>query len=697
LDPDIRDLESESESESRRGKATTMSGDATDGSDLQKLSELMHSSLDIKDRKYHLSSYKKCFVGKDAVEWMLRSGVSNSEEDAVSLGQLLIENGDIAHVTKDHSFANDNLFYRFARDETDHGSRGPPGGASLSWAALGAGLMPTSSTNLTVEVPQSNLANVVHWDESMKMDPSAWDIGVQPLDEHNIHLLDNVHPPEWLAPEPQKMYNLVVLGAGSGGLVSAAGSAGVGARVALIEDHLMGGDCLNVGCVPSKALIKAASVAHSVKNCAEFGVRIKGEVEVDFGAVMERMRRLRAGISHHDSCSRFSKDLGIDVHIGRGKFISPNAIEVNGKVLNFKKAIVATGGTPSLPPIEGLKEAPYMTNSSVFNLTKLPPRLIVIGGGPIGLELAQAFARFGSQVTVLRSRPPFCSSQLNSRPPAFFPSAGADAAKVVLDQLIADGLQMKFNVEFKAVTFEPAEGDGFPTIHVKAVHEGKEVIFDCEALLIATGRKPNVEGIGLEVAGIEYSTREGVKVKDTLYTTNSNVLAVGDCCTRYQFTHVSDFMARIAIRNALFFGNSKFSSLLIPWATFTEPEVSHVGLYPRDLEERKIEYDTYTRYFKASPDVDRAILESETQGFVKIHVKKGTQNIIGATIVGEGAGNMISEISVAMGTKVGLGTLAGIIHPYPTTAEAVRQVGDMYNKTRLTPMVKGLFRNLMKV
>ncbi|CAM9246485.1 unnamed protein product [Laminaria digitata] len=397
---------------------------------------------------------------------------------------------------------------------------------------------------------------------------------------------------------------------------------------------------------------------------------------------MERLRRLRSGISHDDSAERFTK-LGIDVYFGHGEFTSRNTIQVNGKTLKFARAVVATGGSAALPPIPGLKEAPYLTNASVFNLTVLPRRMVVIGGGPIGLELAQAMQRFGSHVTVL-----IRSGQI-------MPKEDDDARAIVLESLINDGMDLLFNLKFLRVEHRKPSNEGdYPTIRVFVEHKGVEKVIECEALLVATGRKPNVNNVGLDRAGVEYNAKEGVKVNDQLQTTNKAIYAVGDCCTKFQFTHAADFMARIVIRNALFFGKAKFSDLLIPWATFTEPEVAHVGLYPRDMEANKIAFDTYTKEFD---DNDRTILEGQTEGFVKIHVKRGTDRIIGATIVGDGAGDMISEISVAMQNKVGLGSLAGVIHPYPTRAESIRQAGDLFNKTKLTPAVRSLFRNLMVI
>jgi pyruvate/2-oxoglutarate dehydrogenase complex dihydrolipoamide dehydrogenase (E3) component len=487
-------------------------------------------------------------------------------------------------------------------------------------------------------------------------------------------------PPETLGvnPSPKGVYNLVVIGAGAGGLVTSAGAAGLGARVALIESHLLGGDCLNVGCVPSKALIRCARAAAAVREAGQFGVRVEGPVSVDFGAVMERMRRLRAEIAPNDSAERFSRDLGIDVFIGSARFTGEDTVEVGGETLRFKKAVVATGGTAAVPPIPGLDQAPYLTNATVFNLTALPKRLGVIGAGPIGMELAQAFRRFGADVTAF------------SRDSKILPKEDVDAAALVQASMARDGVRFAFNVTYRRV--DSVGGQAPVTVVVE--RDGQEESHEFDALLVATGRKPNVTGLGLDLAGVRFDPRSGVEVNDKLQTSNPNVFAVGDVASRYQFTHMADFMARMVIRNALFLGRDKVSSLLVPWATYTEPEVAHVGLYERDLEERGIAFATYTRQLV---DVDRAILEGDTEGFVKIHVKKGTDDILGATIVGAHAGDLISEISVAMRAGMGLGTLASVIHPYPTTAEAIRQTGDAYNRTRLTPVVKRLFHRWLSL
>ena len=645
-----------------------------DGKSIESLTQQIQQVFDIQDRTYGFPSktYPKCFVGSEAVAQLVKEGIALDAEDAVRIGNMLLDAGVFHHVLDEHAFKNEKLFYRFISDE-DHGSVArKPDGSTVSWADFIAPLTSPEDRSMTLQpdIPErdSELASFEQVDLEV--------CGVSPLDEHNTRMLDLLHPKVWVDPQPKSSYNLVVIGAGAGGLVSAAGAAGVGARVALIESHLLGGDCLTVGCVPSKALLRCAKAAAAVRNASEFGVKIDGEVSVDFGYVMERLRRLRADISPVDSAQRYSEKLGVDVFMGKAHFTGRNTIEVNGQTLKFTKAVVATGGTAAIPPITGLKQAPYLTNASVFNLTELPARMGVIGAGPIGIELAQAFQRLGSQVTVF------------SRDGKILPKEDPGAAKAVENALRKDGVTFAYHVTYKGVT---SRGGKPPvTLVVEDRHGERALEFD--ALLIATGRKPTVRGLGLEEAGIAYDERMGIKVTDRMQTTNPDVYAVGDVASKYQFTHMSDFGARLVIRNALFFGRDKFSDLLIPWATYTDPEIAHVGLYEKDLVERGIEYVTIDRAFS---DVDRAIVDGETEGFVKIHVKKGKDQILGATIVGSHAGDMISEISVAMQAGMGLGKLASVIHPYPTAAEAIRQCGDAYNRSRLTPTVKTIFNRLM--
>jgi pyruvate/2-oxoglutarate dehydrogenase complex dihydrolipoamide dehydrogenase (E3) component len=494
-----------------------------------------------------------------------------------------------------------------------------------------------------------------------------------PLDEYNRQLGQNVHPPDWVNPEPAGRYNMVVIGAGTAGLVTAAGTAGLGGKVALIERNLMGGDCLNVGCVPSKALIRSARAAADVRGAGEFGVRVPDGVVVDFGAVMERMRKLRAGISKHDSAQRF-KELGVDVFIGDAKFSGPNELEVAGKKLAFSKACIATGARAVELPIPGLSEAGALTNESVFSLTELPARLAVIGAGPIGVELAQSFARFGSKVTLFEQ-----ARQILGR-------EDREAAEIVERSLERDGVEMGCGAKITAVRRE-----GEVRILVLE-HDGQTTEREFDHMLVGVGRQPNVETLNLKAAGVAFDPRKGVQVDDRLRTTNSNVFAAGDVCFPYKFTHTADAMARIVIQNALFFGRSSTSALNIPWCTYSDPEIAHVGLYEHDAKQKGVELDTFRIEMR---QVDRAILEGATEGFLKVHVKKGTDQILGATMVSRHAGESISEITLAMNAGAGLSTIAKTIHPYPTESEAIKKAADAYSRTRLTPTVKNIFDKLL--
>lgn len=507
---------------------------------------------------------------------------------------------------------------------------------------------------------------------TLSTDSSAFDASqfapLQPWDEHNQRLRNHVHPGDWVNPKPAARYNLVVIGGGTAGLVTAAGAAGLGARVALIEKHLLGGDCLNVGCVPSKALIRAARAAASVREATQFGVRVEGEVRVDFGAVMERMRRLRAEISPHDSAARF-RELGVDVFLGGGRFVGPDAIEVGGQKLRFAKAVIATGARAAAPPIPGLADVPYLTNETLFSLTELPKRLGIIGAGPIGCEMAQSFARFGCEVYLVETAH------------GILPREDRDAAQIVHTAMARDGVHLLCCGK----DLKLARSGSNVRLQVESHGEGYDMVVD--RLLVAVGRAPNVEGLGLEAVGVSFDKR-GVKVDDRLQTTNPRIYACGDICSPYQFTHAADFMARIVIQNALFKGRAKASALQIPWCTYTSPEIAHVGLYEKEAKDKGIEIDTFVQELGK---VDRAILDGETEGFAKIHVRRGTDRIVGATVVAAHAGDLISELTLAMKGGLGLKTIGATIHPYPTQAEAIRRTGDLYGRTRLTPFVRKVF------
>lgn len=495
-----------------------------------------------------------------------------------------------------------------------------------------------------------------------------------PLDTYNEILTNNVRPPGWVNPDPNGRYNLVVIGAGTAGLISAAGAAGLGAKVALIERHLMGGDCLNVGCVPSKGIIRASRAFFDARNSAGFGVVGCEGINFDFGAAMERMRRLRAEISQHDSARRFRDELGVDVYIGNGSFVAPDCVEVTGKKLFFKKAALCTGARAAALPIPGLAETGYLTNETVFSLTKLPPRLAVIGAGPIGCELAQSFARFGSIVTLIESGPHILTRE------------DRDAADILHQAFIREGIVLQLGVKIISV-----EQRGTDKV-LKLEQAGRLIEVSADAILVGVGRTPNTDGLDLENAGISYD-KSGVKVSDTLQTSNPNVYAAGDICFPYKFTHTADALARILIANALFMGRQKSSALTIPWCTYTDPEIAQVGMYERDAKEKGVELTTLTVPLS---DIDRAILDGETRGFARVHLCKGTDRILGATIVARHAGEMINEFSLAITNGLGLSAIGKTIHPYPTQSEVIKRLADAYNRTRLTPFAKRILGGWLK-
>ncbi|WNZ45580.1 mercuric reductase [Leptolyngbya boryana CZ1] len=492
---------------------------------------------------------------------------------------------------------------------------------------------------------------------------------ISPDDVHNQLLVSRVHPPDWVNPQPSDRYDLVVLGAGTAGLVVAAGAAGlgIGLKVALIEKHLMGGDCLNVGCVPSKCMIRSSRVVAEMRDARSFGVIPPDTIEVDFPAVMERMRQLRAGISENDSADRFKK-LGVDVFLGEASFLDRDRIQVSDRILNFKKAVIATGARAHDPEIPGLAEAGYLTNETVFSLTDRPRRLAVIGGGAIGCELAQTFQRLGCEVTLFHKH----ARLLDREDP--------DAAELLQQVFLEEGIRVILNCNIDQVRSSP-EG--------KVIDANGES-FIVDEILVGAGRAPNVEGLNLEAVGVNYD-RKGVKVNDYLQTTNPRIYAAGDICMDWKYTHAADAAARIVIKNALFspfgFGRSKLSSLTMPWVTYTDPEIAHVGIYESDDAELiKITLDK----------VDRAIADGETNGFIKLLHRTGSDEILGATIVARHAGEMISEITTAIVGKRGLNTLSTVIHPYPTQAEMIKKAADAYRRKLLTPTSRKLLGLLTK-
>ncbi|MEI6233466.1 MAG: mercuric reductase [Planctomycetota bacterium] len=491
-------------------------------------------------------------------------------------------------------------------------------------------------------------------------------------DPHTLALFENIRPTTHRNPKPSGKYNLVVIGAGPAGLVAAAGAAGLGAKVALIEREVMGGDCLFTGCVPSKALIACSRAAHDATLDGSFGVSAS-KPTVDFQRVMERMRRLRTQISANDSVKRFSA-LGIDVFLGEGRFSGSDSIDVAGETLRFARALIATGSGPVIPTIPGLAEAGFDTNLSVFDWTVQPESLIVLGGGAIGCELAQTFQRLGTRVILLEAFPRLLARD------------DADAAEVVRNSMSKDGVEIHLST--KVIEIKKSS-DGKRVVSVE--QNGQTHQFTGDRILVATGRKPVLDALNLNAAGVD-SDVNGVITDDFLMTSNARVYAAGDVCSKYKFTHAADAMARLVLRNALFFGNARVSKLVIPWATYTDPEVAQVGVTAETARRDGILIDVITVDMR---DVDRAILDGNVEGFGRLVLKKGTGTILGATIVAPHAGDMIGEAALAITSNLGAGSLSSTIHPYPTVGEVWRKLGDSFNRTRLTPRTKSILSTLL--
>ena len=495
-------------------------------------------------------------------------------------------------------------------------------------------------------------------------DSSTWS-------SHDLERLANVRPPDWQNPTPSGPYHLLVIGAGPGGLVAARAAASLGAKVALIERHLLGGDCLNFGCIPSKAIIRTSRLYAEMRTAADFGAAPPADIRVDFAAAMERMRRIRARISRVDSASRIRAD-GIDLYFGNARFVAPDAVDVDGIRLRFKKALIATGSRPVTPTTPGLAEAGFLTNETVFDL-RVPPRsLLVIGGGPLGCELAQAFCRLGTQTTIVQHMPLFLCKEER------------DAAQLLSDAFARDGIEVRLNTNAVGVRVENGQK------LVDLVSDDYRNTIAVDAILTGIGHLPNVQGLNLEAAGVDYDAARGIFIDDFLRTSNPQIYAAGDVCLEHMYTHTAAASARIVVQNALFRGHERLSALVIPWCTYTDPAIAHVGLYVREANRLNIPVKTFTVPMHENA---RALIDSENGGFVKIHVREGTDQILGATIVARHAGDMINEITLAMVAGIGLRTLARVIHAYPTQAEAIRQAADAYNRTRLTPRIRARLRH----
>ncbi len=463
--------------------------------------------------------------------------------------------------------------------------------------------------------------------------------------------------------------NIVVIGAGSAGLVTSYIAAATKAKVTLIERHKMGGDCLNTGCVPSKALIRSAKMLSHVQRAQEFGIK-SASAQFEFSEVMERVQNIISAIEPHDSIERYS-ELGVDCMQGSAKIISPWQVEVTAddgskQVLNTRSIVIATGARPFVPPIPGLAEVKPLTSDTVWALTALPNRLVVLGGGPIGCELTQCFARFGSHVTQVEMAPRIMIRE------------DEEVSKIVTSRFEVEGVKVLTNHKAKAVVVENGE-----KILICETN-GQDVRIPFDEILCAVGRVPNTAGFGLEELGIGTSKTRTVETNEYLETLYPNIFACGDVAGPFQFTHTASHQAWYTAVNSLFgtFKKYRVDYSVIPWATFTEPEVARVGLNEQDAKEKKIPYEVSTY---GMDDLDRAIADSEAHGFVKVLTAPGSDKILGATIVGEHAGDLIAEYVLAMKHKLGLNKILGTIHIYPTLAEANKFAAGVWRKGQVKP------------
>ncbi len=455
-------------------------------------------------------------------------------------------------------------------------------------------------------------------------------------------------------------YNMVVIGAGSAGLVASYIAAALKAKVALIEADKMGGDCLNTGCVPSKALIASAKLLSHVKRAKEYGFD-NASIDFEFSKVMDRVQSVIKKIEPHDSVERY-EGLGVDCIKGRAKIISPFEVKVNDRVLTTRNIVVATGAKPFVPQLPGLEKIHYLTSDTIWNIRTLPKRLVVLGAGPVGCELAQCFSRLGSQVTLVQ------------RGDKIMKKEDPDATAIILQRFRKDGVIVLLNHVAKEIRISGEEKQ------LVCDHNGNEIILSFDEMLIALGRVPNVKGFGLEEMGVELDKNSNIKINEFLQTRFPNIFCSGDVLGRYQFTHTAAHESWYAAVNALFCRFKKFSVdyHTIPWATYTDPEVARVGLNETDAEQAGINYEM-VKY--GLDDLDRAIADSEDHGFVKVLTLPGKDRILGVTIVGHHAADSIAEFVLAMKHGIGLNKILGTIHIYPTMAEANKYAAGVWKKT----------------
>ncbi len=462
--------------------------------------------------------------------------------------------------------------------------------------------------------------------------------------------LRRVRPLDWQNPTPRAIYDLAIIGAGPGGLAAAQSAARLGFSVVLIEQNRLGGNSLNVGSVPSKAIIRSAGVLETLRDTEAFGDQLPARAEFAFGQVMARMRRIRTRIAAYTSVHDLVA-LKIDLFFGSAVFASANTVLVGDGHVRFKKAIIATGAHPTKPDIPGIEETNYLTSTTIFELTELPKRLAVIGGGPLGCELAQAFCRLGSHVTIVQNDA------------KFLPREERDAAEILSRSMARDGVDIRLNTTVIGARLEHG-GKMLETRNNDVTGEIK-----ADEILVSVGRTPNVSDLNLEAAGVDYDLSQGIKVDDLLRSSNPKIYAAGDVCLALKFTNAAQFSAYTAVRNALMRGKKRQSALIIPWCTYTDPGIGHIGLHVWEARQQSIPIKSYTVMMH---DVDRAITDGQDTGFIKIHTAEGSDTILGATIVASRASELINEMAVIMSAGIGMKALAQMVHTYPAESAGIQ-------------------------
>ena len=464
-------------------------------------------------------------------------------------------------------------------------------------------------------------------------------------------------------------YDVLVLGGGAAGLSAAGIATNLGAKTLMVEREKLGGDCTWTGCVPSKTLLKAAKVVHQARTASRYGLT-DTEMEVDFQGVMEHVRSVRQEVYEDADAPEIFEDMGIDVRHGTAHFVDGHTVAIRGADGNRQQVtgrfiVIATGASAFIPPIDGIDQVPVLTNEDLFDLEKLPDRLAIVGGGPIGTEMAQAFSRLGSEVTVIDMADGILQND--------DPELSGRLREILEDE----GVRYVLNAQVQGVTASNG------TVAVAAEQDGSSVTVEADRLLLATGRTANVDGLNLDAAGIETS-RRGITVDDRCRTNQKHIYAVGDVTGRYQFTHMSGHMAKVAVTNAILKMPSTIDSDHVPWVTYTEPELAHVGARESDLEESDVSHRTYRFPFSK---LDRAITEGETEGLIKVHVKDLTGKILGASVLGAHAGELITSFAIAMRNGVTLRNIGDTIHPYPAWGEGVRRVADQWYVQKQSPAI----------